>query len=506
MNTHQIGWIALCSILLATAPTAQVFATERFSVAQAYPDEGSSGEDWRRQKRPSRSRYPQPGPVILIAPILEAIPDREIAPPYDDEGPAPRRVRPRSQQADRQQASNPKSAKPKSAKPRQAKKKSPELKQVAAIPRATDGSFVDGEVLFSAPSPEITDAILKRYRLTRLETAELALTGTTVVRARVARGDDSRRLLRALRADKSLLSSELNHLYALQAEAVGSAKGDLAAAQYAPAKMRLDEAHVLADGSTVLVAIIDSGVDGRHPELAGTLDPASLATTIGPHGTAIAGVIAAHQRLAGVSPQARIVAFDSFLGPEGATARGSTLDILKSLDKAAAAGARIVNLSFAGPEDVLLARGLAAAHQRGMILIAAAGNGGPKAAPAYPAAHPAVIAVTATGPDDAIYPASNRGAYVALAAPGVDILTAAPGETYAQLSGTSLAAAQVSGVVALLLQHAPELSPEQVRAILTRTARDLGRPGRDDIFGAGLVDAAAALLAVDEATANAALR
>ena len=504
ISTHRIGWIALTAVMLATTPHTQAIAAERFSVAQAYLDDGSNDEDWRRQKRPrperpSRPRPPQPGPVILIGPILGALPEREVAPPHADQRPAPRRVRP--QRAERQQATR-----PKAAKPRQAKKKSSEPRQAAAVPRIADGSFVEGEVLFSAPSPEITDAILQRYRLTRLETAELALTGTTIVRARVAKGGDSRRTLRALRADKSLLSSELNHLYALQADDPGAAKGDLAAVQYAPAKTRLDEAHAMADGRGVLVAVIDSGVDGRHPELSGPLDPASLSATIGPHGTAIAGVIAAHQRLTGVAPEARIVAFDSFLGPQGASARGSTLDILKSLDKAATAKARIVNLSFAGPQDSLLSSGLDAAARQGMILIAAAGNDGPKAAPAYPAAHPAVIAVTATGPDDAIYPAANRGGYVALAAPGIDILTAAPGDTYAQLSGTSLAAAQVSGVAALLLQHAPDLSPEQVRSILTRTARDLGKPGRDDVFGAGLVDAAAALSAVPEATASAALQ
>jgi subtilisin family serine protease len=114
--------------------------------------------------------------------------------------------------------------------------------------------------------------------------------------------------------------------------------------------------------------------------------------------------------------------------------------------------------------------------------------------------------VTATDPADAIYKSANRGKYVALAAPGVDILTTASNGTYEQVSGTSFAAAQVSGVAALLLERQPKLTPDTVRAILTKTARDLGKPGRDDIFGAGLVDAAAAIEAVSEATASAALQ
>ena len=510
MNTHRIGFLALALATLATALAPQVLAAERILVAQSSTN---GEEDWRRQRRPRQPSQDRPdrpsrpdfGPVIQFIPtMVYPAGEREVAPPPGYERPEPRRARP--QAATKAKSSKAKAAQQRAAKPKITKAKTSAPKQTPPIPQAVAGTYVEGEVLFAAPSTEISDAVLKRYRLIRLETAELTLTGTTVVRARVAKGGNSVATLRALRADKSLLSSELNHLYALQADETKQAAGDLAAVQYAPAKMRLDEAHALADGSAVLVAVIDSGIDGNHPELAGTLDPASRASTIGPHGTAIAGVIAAHQRLTSASPKVRILAFDSFLGPEGGAARGSTLDILKSLDKAANAGARIVNLSFAGPSDVLLAAGLTAAREKGMVLIAAAGNGGPKAGPAYPAAHPAVIAVTATDPTDAIYESANRGAYVALSAPGVDILTAAPGETYAQFSGTSFAAAQVTGVAALLLQRAPQLSPDAVRKILTNTARDLGKPGRDDIFGAGLVDAAAALSAVSEATASAALR
>lgn len=500
MTLHRIGWIALAATLLATTPHAQAFAAERFSVAQATSDAPSNDDDWRRrQKRPDRPGRPDRGNnIIIFAPvILDTLSDREVARPEPYE-----RAEPRPRQTVKTRTPRPKSARQTTAKPRIAKTKSVTPKSQIALA----GTYVDGEVLFVAPSPELSDRALQRHRLTRLETVELGLTGTTVVRARVAKGGNSGATLRALRADKTLLSSELNHLYALQDEGSAPPTGDLAAVQYAPDKMRLTEAHGVADGSAILVAVIDSGIDGSHPELAGTLDPASSATTIGPHGTAIAGVIAAHRRLISASPKVKILAFDAFLGQQGDAARGSTLDILKSLDKAASGGARIANLSFAGPEDVLLARGLSAASQRGMILIAAAGNGGPKAAPVYPGAHPAVIAVTATDANDAVYASANRGGYVALAAPGVDILTAAPGATYAQLSGTSFAAAQVTGVAALLLERAPDLGPDALRAILIRSARDLGKPGRDDVFGAGLVDAAAALASVSDVTASAALR
>ncbi len=154
---------------------------------------------------------------------------------------------------------------------------------------------------------------------------------------------------------------------------------------------------------------------------------------------------------------------------------------------------RGINLSFAGPQDRLLSRALEAARARGMIIVAAAGNGGPQAAALYPGADPNVIAVTATDADDKAFPQANRGSYVALAAPGVDVLAAAPQAAYAFSSGTSIAAAHVSGLVALMLERRPDLDMAQVRAILSETAIDLGAKGKDPVFGAGRINAPAAL-------------
>ena len=120
----------------------------------------------------------------------------------------------------------------------------------------------------------------------------------------------------------------------------------------------------------------------------------------------------------------------------------------------------------------------------------------PKSPPLYPAANPNVIAVSATDAQDKLFAASNRGGYIALAAPGVDIFLPAPDEKYQMTSGTSFSAAYVSGLAALMLERNPALKPDEVRAILTKTARDLGAPGRDDLFGAGEADAFAAVSAV----------
>jgi subtilisin family serine protease len=128
-------------------------------------------------------------------------------------------------------------------------------------------------------------------------------------------------------------------------------------------------------------------------------------------------------------------------------------------------------------------------------MVAAAGNAGPKSAPLYPAANPDVIAVSGTDAQDRLFSASNRGGYIAVAAPGVDIFLPAPDDKYQMTSGTSFSAAFVSGIAALVLERNPALRPDDVRAIVMKTARDLGTPGRDDLFGAGEADAYAAVSA-----------
>ena len=126
------------------------------------------------------------------------------------------------------------------------------------------------------------------------------------------------------------------------------------------------------------------------------------------HGTGIAGAIAANARLLGAAPAARILAIRAF-GAYGASAEATSFAILKGVEYAATHGARVINMSFAGPTDPALARHLAGARQRGIVLIAASGNLGPASGPQYPAADPNVIAVSATDAKDKIFKAANIG-------------------------------------------------------------------------------------------------
>jgi hypothetical protein len=197
------------------------------------------------------------------------------------------------------------------------------------------------------------------------------------------------------------------------------------------------------------------------------------------------------------APGARLLAVHAF-STATPTAESTSFNILKGVDWSVRQGARIINMSFAGPKDPSLERVLKLAYDKGIVLIAAAGNAGPKSPPLYPGADPNVIAVTATDVDDKLFTGANRGKYISVAAPGVDILVPAPEGEYQITTGTSVAAAEVSGIVALLLERNPKLTPADVRRILTVSAKRLGPGERNDNFGSGLIDPFQALQLADQ--------
>lgn len=374
----------------------------------------------------------------------------------------------------------------------------PAKKSAATV---ADNSYIAKEVLIEidgTPSDEQVDGITRRHRLTRVQSQNFEMTNSTFFRWRINDGRSVDTVVRELMASGDVRSAQRNNIFKLQQQSTSAvSEGD--PAQYALAKMRLPEAHALSVGADVTVAVIDSGVDVTHPELAGvivgTFDALNSEEGPHPHGTAIAGVIAAHGRLMGTAPSAHLLAIRAF-GAKSSGAESSSFILLKSLNYAVANGAQVVNMSFAGPQDAVMQRALAAAAAKGVVLVAAAGNAGPKSPPLYPAADPNVIAVSATDQSDRLFAQSNRGSYVAIAAPGVDILSPAPDGKYQMASGTSLSSAFISGVVALLIARNPDISAADIRTTLASTARDLGPKGRDDQFGAGQADAFGAVSAV----------
>jgi len=353
--------------------------------------------------------------------------------------------------------------------------------------------FVADEVLLNVPANITTpafDAIAQRNQLTRLELRELAMTGRRIARVGINDGRAVADVIQSLQAEAGIAGAQPNYLFSLDQAAAAAADP----MQYAYAKLHLPEAHALVKGDDIRVAVVDSMIDGTHPDLAGaiaaTYDATGTASKPHFHGTGVAGVIAAHGKLTGAAPSVQILAVTAFGAKDS---RGTSMDILKGLDWAGESKAEIVNMSFTGPADPEQRLMLSSLRQKGAVLIAAAGNAGPKSPPLYPAADPDVIAVTATDSNDDLYDHANRGSYIAVAAPGVAILVDSTDGGYQMRTGTSFAAPLVSGIAALVLQRNHKLDPVAVRSVLTSTAHHLGSPGQDDQFGSGLVDAMSAV-------------
>lgn len=253
--------------------------------------------------------------------------------------------------------------------------------------------------------------------------------------------------------------------------------------QWALAKVGANGAWDSATGAGVLVGVVDTGVDAGHPDLQGQVAAAANFSTSpdtldrNGHGTHVAGTIAAKMNNAaggaGVAPGARLLAAKA-LDDQGV---GTYADVIEALDWAVEKGARIVNLSVAGTTpSQALAEAVASAQARGVLVVAAAGNEG-SSTQTYPAALPGVVAVGATDRDDTRASVSSYGSWVALGAPGADVYATVPGAQYGARTGSSVAAAHVAGTAALLLQAAPNASPDALRAILRDSADRVAATG-----------------------------
>lgn len=238
------------------------------------------------------------------------------------------------------------------------------------------------------------------------------------------------------------------------------------------------------------VGMIDSRVDTDHPALTNSsihtrsfARPGAEAPQF--HGTAIASIIAANSpEYMGLAPMAEVYAASVFEldGKRGEI--DSTVSLIRALDWLISSGVDVVNISLAGPPNRLLERALDRASSQDMVVMAAAGNGGPVARPMYPAAYDSVVAVTAVDSAQQVFRLANRGEYLALAAPGVDLRHAQSGGGYAASSGTSFAVPFAVTAAARLSRLSPE---SDIITMLLESAMDLGPPGRDTIYGYGLL-------------------
>jgi subtilisin family serine protease len=286
-------------------------------------------------------------------------------------------------------------------------------------------------------------------------------------------GRDVAEVVEALNRDPRVDLAQRMHLFNTQAAKYDDPYLDL---QSAATALEVERAHELATGRGVSIAIIDSAVDGDHPDLRGRVRLARNLVTERPlarrgeiHGTAIAGIIASavnnHEGIIGVAPNVSIAALRACWSADdgGLSAQCSSFSLAQALEVALALEPNVINLSLAGPDDPLLSRLLDRVIDRGIVVVAAQPSATASAL-AFPSSHPRVLSAHSS-----VRPIGSDSPY-ALAAPADEVLTTTPGAGYAFLTGNSLAAAHATGVVALLMERQPDLDAERIAAILTSTS------------------------------------
>ncbi|MEO1191959.1 MAG: S8 family serine peptidase [Pseudomonadota bacterium] len=280
-------------------------------------------------------------------------------------------------------------------------------------------------------------------------------------------------LIAALEADSAVVG--VQPMNSFQTLATPAYADELFALQSGIIAMQVPQAHAETTGSGVKIGLVDTRVDGDHPDLAAQIfdqrdfigDGRESAER---HGTALAGIIAADAKnasgIVGIAPQAELFALRGCWEEAGQGAC-STFSLARALNFALAQELEVLNLSLAGPDDPLLAELIELAVARGVVVVAAHSDDPAKP---FPAALPGVIAVVAASETAGWQAGSSPW----LPAPGADVLTTAPGTGYDFFSGSSVAAAHVTGLAALLLQAAPQTPPSRLLNALASGVENTG--------------------------------
>lgn len=334
---------------------------------------------------------------------------------------------------------------------------------------------VRGEVVAVDLSPEGRRRALDAGFVVAREERLAALDMTTVVLT-PPRRMSLRRAVERLRALDPDGSYAFNHVHA--------PAGDLAGAGAGPAS----PAAPTPQGGRGRIGLIDTGVDVRHPAVAGArivqrgfAGPARAA----PHGTAVASLMIGQAgAFTGAAPGGELYAADVY---GGSAAGGSATGLAQALAWMAENEVPVVNVSLVGPRNAVVEAAVRRAGSRGMLIVAAVGNDGPSAPPLYPAAYPDVVGVTAVNGRGRVLPESGRGPQVDFAAPGADMAAAGPGQGYVNVRGSSFAAPLVAGLLSQRLHRPSRSGAEAAVGEVSTMAVDAGARGPDPIYGRGVV-------------------
>lgn len=360
-----------------------------------------------------------------------------------------------------------------------------------APPKRSD--FVKDELLlvydFGMTRQQV-EAVTKKYNLKRKGGMAIGALRKSVVVADT-QGQNPLELQDIINKAQKQFSATTNNFFTLAANTVATPT-----LNYPLAQTGIGRAQTISRGRGVVIGLVDTPVDRNHPTLRGSnieqhviVDPKTVESKV--HGTSIAGILVSKNPQIGVAPEAKLLSVSAFSSQPGhpKNLRGTSADIVAAIAYCIERNVDVLNLSFTGGRDKFVEQIVRAAVRRNITVVAAGGNKGRIGSSVYPAVIDGVVGVTAVDRHQRLFKFADRGRFIDIAAPGVGVLTTAPNGKYQISTGTSMAAAHISGVMALLKSYRRGYSPNQ----LSRTAYDLGRRGRDDAFGHGLVNASAAL-------------
>jgi len=329
-----------------------------------------------------------------------------------------------------------------------------------------------------------------------IEARPLSSLGLSVLKLGTPAGLDPRQALALLQAHLPGVTADVNSVYGSY-ETEAAQVVSLPAPDYARRMIHWSGGE--GCGSGLSIGMIDSALASGLPAFAGRklhqrsfLEPGRVAADPA-HGTAIAALLVgapdpAHPGGGGLLPGADLYAAVIF-ARQGSQSEADAFSIAEALDWMVQKHVRVVNVSLAGDDNALMALAVRRASARGTVLIAAAGNAGPNAPPAYPGALPEVIAVTAVDQQGAVFAGANRGSYIAFAAPGIRIWVPTPDGQGRYETGTSFAAPFALGAAALEMMQGAPADADILRQRLAAKARALGSGGRNPTYGYGLVQA-----------------
>jgi len=353
-------------------------------------------------------------------------------------------------------------------------------------------NYIKDEVVLLYSTEDISKVknITQKYNLKPASSTVLASVKTGMLVAKT-NGQDPLNLSASINKKEKSVNAETNNIFKTASASYKNA--------YSMYETGVSFVHETTKGKGTTICMVDTPIDIFHPSLSNAhietkdlfkVDINNQEALL--HGTSVAGVLVSQNPHIGIAPKAKLYSIGAFKAEKNhpSVLKGSSADVAKAIDACIQHDVDVINLSFTGGKDSIVEKMVRKAVAKGIVVVAAAGNGGNWGSTIYPALIPGVIGATAVDENKKLFNMADKGRFIDYSAPGVNILTIAPEGKYKLATGTSISSAHVSGIVALLLS---QKGNNNLNSALIKTAVDLGKPGRDEEFGEGLINASKAL-------------